>query len=101
MSDSTPLPPGPKPGERHTTFLSDPMQDHLLRAVITLAQELSVARERNQSLEQLLVSKGVLVTDELDQYEPDTADNQARAGQRNALIASLLDPIVNAVVAQK
>lgn len=101
MSDSVPLPQGPKAGERHTTFLSDPMQDHLLRAVITLAQELSVARERSRSLEQLLVSKGVLAADELDLYEPDTADNQDRAAQRNALVASLLDPIANAAAAEK
>ncbi|MEL7197775.1 MAG: hypothetical protein AAGL10_05605 [Pseudomonadota bacterium] len=101
MSGANELLTGPKPGERHTTFLDDPMQDHLLRAVITLAQELSVARERNRSLEQILVSKGFLSSQELDNYKPDVADNQARAAQRNTLVAKLLDPIMGAAATQK
>ena len=50
---SSGFPSGPKPGPRDTTFFDDPLKDGLIRAVVTLATELSVTRERMRSLELL------------------------------------------------
>jgi len=92
--DGDAFPSGPKPGERHTTFLEDPISDHLLRAVMTLAMEVSVSRERARTLEHLLVEQGVLTKGAADAFEPEGEEAIARANERNALVAAILDPIV-------
>lgn len=95
------FPEGPKAGDRNTTFFDDPMKDHLLRAVVTLAMELSVARERTSTLEQLLIGKGLIAAGETDGFEPDNKENMARAQQRNTLISSILDPITMDSIGRK
>ncbi|MEL7189066.1 MAG: hypothetical protein AAGK17_05890 [Pseudomonadota bacterium] len=88
------FPSGPKPGDRNTTFLDDPVSDHLLRAVVTLTMELSVSRERIKTLESLLVQSGALTQGAADEFEPTDDDAVARSADRNALIAAILDPIM-------
>lgn len=88
------LPAGPKPGDRHVTFFDDPVKDHLLRAVITLAGELSVTRERLDSLEAMLAQQGTLDPAALDQRLPDSAAAQKREAARQKLLKSLLAPLV-------
>lgn len=92
--DIGPLPPGPRPGERHTTFFDDPVKDHLLRAVITLACELSVTRERMASLERLLAESGALDRGALDRHRPDTDEGRAAEAARQKLIADLIGPLM-------
>lgn len=88
------LPAGPRPGDRHVTFFEDPIKDHLLRAVITLAGELSVARERLDTLEAVLAEQGILDRAALDQRLPDSATAQAREAARQKLLGALLAPLV-------
>ena len=88
------LPAGPRAGDRHVTFFDDPIKDHLLRAVITLAGELSVTRERLDSLEALLADQGALDRAVLNARLPDTATAQAREAARQKLLAALLSPLV-------
>ena len=88
------LPAGPKPGDRHVTFFDDPVKDHLLRAVITLAGELSVTRERLHSLEAMLADQSVLDRCALNQRLPDIATAQQREAARQKLLGSLLAPLV-------
>lgn len=88
------LPAGPKQADRNTTFLKDPVSDHLLRAVVTLAMELSVSRERVKTLEMLLVESGALPEGATDNYEPAGDEVTQRGADRSALIASILDPIM-------
>lgn len=88
------LPAGPKPGDRHATFFDDPVKDHLLRAVITLAGELSVTRERLDSLEALLAEQGALDRGTLDARLPDSTAAQQREAARQKLIGKLLSPLV-------
>ena len=57
--DAAGLPAGPRPGDRHVGFFDDPITDHLLRAVVTLASELSVTRDRLATVETLLAQAGV------------------------------------------
>ena len=95
-SDDNPandFPAGPKPGERHRTFLDDPVSDHLLRAVVTLSMELSVSRERVKTLETLLVESGALPAGAADAFEPSNEEAVARGAERNALISAILGPI--------
>ncbi len=95
MSESrSELPAGPRPGERDTTFFPDPMIDHLLRAIVTLTMELSVSRERIQSLEALLAGRGLLDTAAMDQHVPGEEEAARRALLRSKLIEDILGPMV-------
>lgn len=85
------LPKGPKPGERDTSFFPDPMIDHLLRAVVTLTMELSVTRERLQSLESLSGAGSAA----LDALTLPPEIEQARAAERRRLIEATLGPMVS------
>ena len=89
------LPAGPKPGERDTTYFSDPMIDHLLRAVVTLTMEVSVSRERIQTLETMLAQTGALDRAAADAFEPDADEAVRRAQQRSKLIDDILGPMVS------
>lgn len=89
------FPAGPKPGPRDTTFFDDPVKDGLIRAVITLATELSVTRERMRSLELVLQNSGALSADAIDQLSLETAEEQARAAERGRLIKDLIGPIAS------
>jgi hypothetical protein len=87
----TELPKGPKPGARDTSFFPDPMIDHLLRAVVTLTMELSVTRERLQSLE----SVSGINQHTLDTLTLTPEVEQARAAERRRLIEATLGPMVS------
>lgn len=92
------FPNGPRPGDRHVTFFDDPVQDHLLRAVVTLAGELSVTRERLDSLEAQLAEHGGLDRAALNARLPDSATAQAREAARQKLLTRLLEPLVSRLV---
>lgn len=94
MSDA-PLPAGPKPGPRDTPFFEDPMVDHLLRALVTLAMEYSVTRDRLDALERLLEGTGALDRAALDHFQRDAESEAERAAARRRLIADLLDPLAD------
>ena len=52
-------------------FLETPAQDDLLAIVVALAQELAVMRERADTVERLLVQKGILGPEDIEKYKPD------------------------------
>ena len=52
-------------------FLETPAQDDLLAIVVALAQELAVMRERADTVERLLVQKGILGPEDIEKYRPD------------------------------
>lgn len=89
------LPSGPKPGPRDTTFFDDPVKDGLIRGVVTLATELSVTRERMRSLELVLRDSGLLSAEAIDQLTLDSAEEQARAAERQKLISDLIGPLAS------
>ncbi len=92
---STGYPEGPRPGPRDTAFFEDPMIDHLLRAVVTLTQELSVTRDRLRSLEALLAEGGQLTQGALDQRSVPAEEERQRVAARGRLVADVLGPMVN------
>ena len=64
--------------------------DRLGKAVITLAKELWVMKDRQRVLEAALADKGIVTSDLLDGWEPDDALQAALEHDRAALIDSLL-----------
>lgn len=79
-ADETPLPRhwrGKRP-----QFFDDAAVDELLGIVLGLTQEVSVLRDRLDSVERLLDSKGAVTRAELEAYVPDAAATAERAQQR-------------------
>ena len=52
-------------------FLETPALDDLLAIVVALAQEVAVLRERTDTVERLLVQKGVLGSEDIEKFKPD------------------------------
>lgn len=71
-------------------FLDDPAVERVLSIAMALAGELSVARERIDTLERLLVAKGVLSADDVERYVPDAAVQAQRNEAGRAYIARIL-----------
>lgn len=65
----------------------------LWQALLTLTQELSVARDRIDLLERRLAVKGVLAPGEAEQEALDEAAMAARAADRSALVARLMSAV--------
>ena len=93
----TPFPQGPRAGDRNTTFTDDPVKEHLLRGLVTVAMELSVTRERVATLEALLVENGLVDAGAADAYEPAGEDAAARAERRDRLVRSILAPLLESL----
>ena len=76
---------------RHTKgkrphFFDDPAIDQMMTFLIALTTELSVLRDRVDTLERLLDAKGTLSREAIEEYQPDAAAEKARAIGRDALI---------------
>jgi hypothetical protein len=55
-----------------------PEVERVLIVSMTIAQELAVARARIDTLERLLERKGLLTRDEIETFEPNTAESAER-----------------------
>jgi hypothetical protein len=64
-------------------FFDDAAVDELLGIVLGLTQEVSVLRDRLDSVERLLDAKGTVTRAELEAYVPDAAAAAERAQVRN------------------
>jgi hypothetical protein len=71
-------------------FLQDPAAERLLAITMALAGELSVTRERLDTLERLLQAQGMLAPEAIDQFAPDAAAQAARHEAGRAYIARVL-----------
>lgn len=71
-------------------YFADPAVDKLLSIVMTLAGELSVTRDRLDTVERLLSKKRVLSAADVDAYQPDEAATRARDARRSAYLDRLL-----------
>lgn len=61
-------------------YFDDPDIDRLMTIVLSVAEELSVTRERLDTVERLLEASGTLSRQEVDDYTPDeTADEEREA----------------------
>ncbi len=71
-------------------YFSDPAIDKLLNIVFAMAAELSVARDRIDTLERLLDEAGVLDRGRVNAYRPDPAADAERQAARMEMIERLL-----------
>jgi hypothetical protein len=104
MTATTPPPPRrPEPAEldalalanrrakgKRPNFLDDPAVERVLSITMAVATELSVARERIDTLERLLVQRGVLQEGDIEAFLPDAAALAARDAWGREYIARIL-----------
>lgn len=76
---------GKRPG-----FAADPNVDRLTAMVLALAGEVSVLRERVDTLERLLERSGSLTRAEIEAYRPDAAAAEERERWRAAFLDRVL-----------
>jgi len=72
------------------TFFADPQVDKLMGIVMALAGEVSVLRERLNTVERLAESKGVFTRQEIESYRPDPHTAEEREQWRTEYIARVL-----------
>jgi hypothetical protein len=76
-------------------YFQDPATDRLQSMVIALMAELSVTRDRVDTLERLIDKAGLLSRSQIESYEPD-ADAELERGQtRRAYIARIMKPLAH------
>lgn len=75
---------------RKPQYFSDPAVDKLLAITMTLAAELSVTRDRLDTVERLLAKRRVLSPRDVDAFEPDPAAEAEREARRQAYLERVL-----------
>lgn len=88
-----------KPKGKRPQYFADPMSEQSYSICMSLMAELAVARERTDTLERLLTTKGVLSSDEVDEYVPDTEAGEARQLAQVEYCARVLRPLQQQVEA--
>ncbi len=71
-------------------FLADAAVERVLSITMAVATELAVAHERIDTLERLLIARGVLGADDIERYQPDAAAQDARNAWGREYIARVL-----------
>lgn len=87
--------PSLKAKGRRPYFFDDPAVDKLLAITLALMGELSVTRERLDTVERILASKGQLSEAEIDAFRPDEGAKNARTQMRNEYVARVLRILAN------
>lgn len=75
---------------RKPQYFADPAVDKLLAITMTLAAELSVTRDRLDTVERLLAKRRVLALDDIESFEPDPAAEAQRETRRQAYLERVL-----------
>ncbi|MEE4349073.1 MAG: hypothetical protein V2J26_02485 [Pacificimonas sp.] len=75
---------------RRPAFFDEPALDRLYSVVFALAAEVSVLRERQDTVERLLEEKGALSRAEIDAYVPDRAAGEERGLATRAYTARIM-----------
>tara|TARA_Y100000385_G_scaffold266092_1_gene300969 strand:+ start:1148 stop:1444 length:297 start_codon:yes stop_codon:yes gene_type:complete len=74
-------------------FIANPNMDKLISVIMRLTMENSVLRDRIVRQEKLLVSKGVLSSDDFDAYEPDKETAQESQAESFDLIRAIINDL--------
>lgn len=80
---------GAKPAGKRPWFL-DREVERVLAITMAIAQELAVTRQRCDTLERILKSKGLLADGEIDSFHPDAAAQAERGLANQEYIARIL-----------
>jgi hypothetical protein len=81
---------GAKPKGRRPEFFEDPATERLMSLAMALAGEVSVLRERLDTLERLLESTGTVKREDIETYTPDRDAAQERGEATRAFIARVM-----------
>ncbi|MDZ4372817.1 MAG: hypothetical protein U1C74_15520 [Phenylobacterium sp.] len=72
------------------TFFEDPGVDWCWATILALSAEVVALRERSETLERLLERKGLLLAGEIDSYEMDASEAEARKVRRDEFTGRVL-----------
>lgn len=75
---------------KRPAYFEDPALDRLLSITLALAGEVSVLRERLDTVERLLETNGALRREDIETYAPDPQAAFERGAQTRATIARIL-----------
>ncbi|MEO0576892.1 MAG: hypothetical protein AAF004_15655 [Pseudomonadota bacterium] len=82
-----------RPQGKRPQYFRDAMAEQNYSICMALMAELASARERIDTLERLLIGKGVLSDDDVDTYVPDAESGQARQLAQVEYCARVLRPL--------
>lgn len=82
---------------KRPSYAENSMTDHLVSMIAVLATELSVARERNDTIERLLEAKGVLNREEIENFIPEKRVGRERQQESLAFATRLLRSLLQEV----
>lgn len=71
-------------------YFEDPALDRLYSTVFALAAEVSALRERQDTIERLLETNGVLKREDIENYAPDRAAGEERGLATRAYVARIM-----------
>ena len=97
MSDDNDVKLRRKAKGKRPFYFSDPDVDRLLSMVMALAGELSVTRDRLDTLERVAAQKGLLSADDIESYELDQDALEARAQRHETLFREVTRVIASAL----
>ena len=81
---------GAKAKGRRPEYFQDPAVDRLYSLTLALAAELSATRERLDTVERMLESKGAIARAEIEVYAPDKQAADERGESTRAFIARIM-----------
>ena len=84
---------------RRPDYFDDFATDRLMSIVMALVAEVSVLRQRQDTVERLLDARGVIGRDDIERYEPDRETAYARGVETKAYIARVMRGVQQAMEA--
>ena len=81
---------GAKPKGKRPQYFDDPAQDRMLSILMAVAGEVSVLRERLDTVERLLDAKGTISRADIEAYVPDRQAGADRGLRTKEYIARIL-----------
>ena len=81
---------GAKPKGRRPDFFEDPAVDRLLSLTMAVVGEVAVLRERLDTIERLLETKGTISRADIEAYVPDSTAGNERGELTRAYIARVM-----------
>lgn len=87
---------GAKPKGKRPDFLGDPDAEKMLTMLMALVGEVSVLRERLDTVERLLETKGTISRADIEAYKPDLATGH----ERNRIVREYIARIMRGVQQQ-
>ncbi len=82
-------------------YFDDPATDRLMSIVMALVAEVSVLRQRNDTVERLLETNGTLNRADIETYTPDAEAGYERGVETRAYIARVMRGVTQAMEAMQ